>query len=110
MVVVLLVDIVLLHPHKWLQQDGFSGTLLSSLSDEKVPPDVHDTRRHLRWLDSLVPFRVHLSVQPDTSRLRSNDSWYLYQLCSSSVSSITSGETLFQAVMLTCSIVGPTRS
>lgn len=59
---VLLVDLVLLHTHKWLQQNGFPCPFLSRLPHEALSSGLLGLGCHLGLLDGCISNGRHLSV------------------------------------------------
>jgi hypothetical protein len=66
---VLLADTAILHTHQRLQQDGFHCLVLSHLSIEIVPTDVHNHDDFVNLLDSFLSVCLSFSMYACTTHI-----------------------------------------
>lgn len=59
---VFLDDLLVLHAHKWLQQDGVHSIVLSRISDEALQTGLLSIGSHIPRLDCFIPLRLYISV------------------------------------------------
>jgi hypothetical protein len=59
---VFLDDLLILYPHKWLQQNGLHRIVLSRISNEALQTGLLSFSSHIPRLDCFIPFRQYFPV------------------------------------------------